>query len=156
MPDQTTTDDTLEAVERALQRFGRRVDLPRLHERFSHESGVTLDRGAYAVMCRVQEWGSLRVTELARALGVEPSTVSRHVSQLEERGYVERGTDSSDGRVRTVSLTPSGATALERFRVGRVRVFTEILADWEEDDRARLAKLLHRFAGAVIDYADDL
>jgi DNA-binding MarR family transcriptional regulator len=150
----TTTD--LEAVERALQRFVRRANLPRLHERFSDEAGVALDRGAYHVLCRVEEWGSLRVTDLARALGVEPSTVSRHVSQLDDAGYLERGVDPADRRVCTVSLTGAGTTALERFRLGRARVISEVLADWEDDDIARLARLLDRFAGDLIEYADRL
>lgn len=150
----TTTTTVLDDVERALQRFGRRVNLPRLQERFSQEAGVTLDRGAYTVLSRVEEWGSLRLTELARALGVEPSTVSRHVSHLDDAGYLVRGTDPSDGRVCTVALSPAGADVLERFRLGRIRVLSEILDGWTEDDRTRFAALLDRFAGDVIEYAD--
>jgi hypothetical protein len=56
----------------------------------------------------------------------------------------------------TVSLTGAGTTALERFRLGRARVISEVLADWDGDDIARLARLLDRFAGDLIEYADSL
>jgi DNA-binding MarR family transcriptional regulator len=55
--------------------------------------------------------GSLRLGELGTRLGIAPSTLTRNLKRLEERGYVSRRQDASDGRARRVALTASGRRA---------------------------------------------
>ncbi len=50
----------------------------------------------------------LRLGELGRRLGISPSTLTRNLSRLEERGSIERVPDPGDGRSQRVRLTPSG------------------------------------------------
>src|SRR5579884_1651127 len=52
-----------------------------------------------------------RPGELARRAGVTPQAMAEFVRYLEQRGYVERVPDPSDGRARLVRLTPRGREA---------------------------------------------
>ncbi len=61
--------------------------------------------------------GGLRLSALGQRLGIAPSTLTRNLSRLEERGLVVRMADPDDGRAQHVALTDSGRRAAER--VGR-------------------------------------
>ncbi|MBP6489653.1 MAG: MarR family transcriptional regulator, partial [Ilumatobacteraceae bacterium] len=57
----------------------------------------------------------VRVSELAQFLGVDTSTMSRHVKTLEGGGLVVRAEDPLDGRAAHVGLTghlPVGRTGV--------------------------------------------
>src|ERR1700760_4423726 len=60
--------------------------------------------------------GPRRVTELAELEGLAQPTMTVLVKRLEERGWVERARDATDGRVALISLTGLGAATLEQFR----------------------------------------
>jgi DNA-binding MarR family transcriptional regulator len=53
---------------------------------------------------------------MADALACDASQVTWLVDRLEERGLVERGSDPSDRRVKTLVLTPEGIRTRERLR----------------------------------------
>jgi DNA-binding MarR family transcriptional regulator len=55
--------------------------------------------------------GSLRLGELGTRLGIAPSTLTRNLKRLEERGFVHRRQDASDGRAQRVALTATGQQA---------------------------------------------
>jgi DNA-binding MarR family transcriptional regulator len=55
--------------------------------------------------------GSLRLGDLGTRLGIAPSTLTRNLKRLEERGYVRRRQDNSDGRAQRVALTAAGRQA---------------------------------------------
>ena len=139
-----------------MQRLGRRANLPRLHEHFAARAGVDIDRGAYGVLLRVADDGPQRVTALARALGVETSTVTRQVQVLEAAGLVARSPDPGDRRAHLVGITAPGTGALERLRAARCEVLAEVLAEWGEADRLLLAGCLERFADDLVGYAGRL
>ncbi len=125
--------------------FVRRSSLPRTHELFARRSGVSLERGALIVLARLDEFGPIRPSELARILSVEPSTATRHIQDLERRGLVDKHPDPSDGRSCVVDLTIEGRSALGRYRAARRELFEEILGDWDVDQLAALATGLDRF-----------
>ncbi len=58
--------------------------------------------------------GALTINELAARALTGQSTVSSVVTRLEQRGLVGRERSSADGRVVTVTLTPSGRRLLQR------------------------------------------
>ncbi|MFT3888236.1 MAG: MarR family transcriptional regulator [Arachnia sp.] len=83
-----------------------------------------------------------RPSDLTCHLGLDQSTVSRRLSQLCEAGLAERMPDPKDGRAQLLRVTEAGAAAVDDERARRVRVVTDALGDWSENDRTDLARLL--------------
>jgi DNA-binding MarR family transcriptional regulator len=87
----------------------------------------------------------MRLTDLARALWLDKSTVTRQVATIEAAGLAVRVPDPSDGRASLVGLSDEGRDLLSRVRRGRQEGLREALADWSVEDVARFASLLERF-----------
>jgi DNA-binding MarR family transcriptional regulator len=62
---------------------------------------------------------------------------------------VSRRPDPADARVSLVALSPSGRERLEALYANYTRQLRAALADWNDDDMAAAAEVLHRVAGAV-------
>ncbi|HKR64572.1 MAG TPA: MarR family transcriptional regulator [Thermoanaerobaculia bacterium] len=74
--------------------------------------------------------------ELARHLGVQPSTLSAAIARLQELGYVNSEPASSDKRRRDLTLTTRGAEAMASTSVlDRARV-ADLLGKLSPQDRA--------------------
>ena len=69
-----------------------------------------------------------RLTELAERAMMTKQTVGEVVSDLEQRGYVERVPDPEDGRAKIIRLTSKGS---EAYIAGR-RLIDELERDWAE------------------------
>lgn len=136
----------VEQIEESVVAIVREASLPRVQERLVAAAGVPVERAGYQVLRAVAEQPSLRLGDLARELGLDTSTVSRHVKALEGAGLVARSGDPGDGRVAHLELTAVGTEALGRLRRARHRYFAELLADWPPSELEFLAPLLARLA----------
>ncbi|CAB4953640.1 unannotated protein [freshwater metagenome] len=92
---------------------------------------------------------SVSVKDVATALDLEHSTVSRLLGEIEEDGLLTRGVDPNDRRRTTVELTSLGravvadATAISRF-------FTRtLLSEWPREDVEVLTDLMTRLSDTV-------
>jgi DNA-binding MarR family transcriptional regulator len=145
MPTTTpTADAAMTDIEQALTRLIRRGNQPRVHERLAARAGVSLDRAAYAALCRLHEAGPLRLSELAARMGVDASTASRQVQQLERAGLVGRVADPADRRASLLQLTVEGDRVLARMRQARRESLAQVLGGWSRADRWTLAAMLGR------------
>ena len=125
----------------ALLGVGRRLKarLPQGH----------IDPAMMFVLYQIQANGSLRVSELAGCMGLDASTASRHVRNLEDGGYLARTGDPGDRRASRVRLTPKGRGALSRALRARAAVVDRAIADWPAEDRATLASLMTRLTDSL-------
>ncbi|MFM8241056.1 MAG: MarR family winged helix-turn-helix transcriptional regulator, partial [Actinomycetota bacterium] len=57
--------------------------------------------------------GPVTISDVAAALQLDRSTTSRLVAEVEEEGFVTRGSLPEDGRRVSVALTPLGAEIVE-------------------------------------------
>ena len=71
--------------------------------------------------------GGLRLGELGRRLGIAPSTLSRNLDRLVERGMVERGPDLNDRRALRAELTDNGRRAAASVREQEIEFSRTIL-----------------------------
>ncbi|MBA2386150.1 MAG: MarR family transcriptional regulator [Acidimicrobiia bacterium] len=71
--------------------------------------------------------GPLRQSELVARLGLTKSTISRLVSVLVDRGWVERDVAADDGRGVDVRLTRAGRDAAARLSKARTRRMQALL-----------------------------
>jgi DNA-binding MarR family transcriptional regulator len=111
-------------------------------------AGDQLEPATYWVLKHLVP-GSMRITALAASTQLDTSTVSRHVTQLEQSGLVERSQDPDDGRAQRVGLTDEGRAQLAASTARRREVLTNSLDDWDAADLADLERLLGRFVASV-------
>jgi DNA-binding MarR family transcriptional regulator len=114
-----------------------------------------VDPAMMLVLHNVLARGVSRVSELAEAMGLDASTASRHVRQLEDGGYLARTGDPGDRRASRVRLTPRGRAALDRATRARAALVDRAVADWPEEDRAALTTLMTRLADSLDRLAAD-
>ena len=71
-----------------------------------------------------------------------PSTLTRLVAALEDRGYVERAVVASDARASELAITPRGRDVLDLIRQDSTTVLASSLASLRPDQLAALAAAL--------------
>lgn len=125
-----------DAVMGTLMALGRRMRV-RLPE-------DTLDFSLVPILKTLGTCGATRLTALAAQLELDASTVSRHIKQLEDRGYVARTSDPDDGRASQVAVTDAGRGALLQHVERRKHIITAALEGWSDDDREVLRSTLDR------------
>ncbi|HEV7679173.1 MAG TPA: MarR family transcriptional regulator [Candidatus Dormibacteraeota bacterium] len=131
-----------ELLSSELQTFGRRV---RSKPPLVTGDHPYLDSAIDALCAVLVERGPMRLTDLAAALWLDKSTVTRQVATLEAAGLATRVADPSDGRAALVGLTDAGRDLLARFRQARREGIGDTLAGWTAAEVAQFAALLERF-----------
>ncbi|ALO67564.1 hypothetical protein AS189_15045 [Arthrobacter alpinus] len=101
-----------------------------------------LEPAAYGLLNILMHQGGMRLTDLARRVGVGKPTVSRQIAVLLSLGLVAKEEHPKDGRAQVIDLTPAGLAKLNSINSGRQRAFHERLAGWDETELADLARLL--------------
>jgi DNA-binding MarR family transcriptional regulator len=109
-------------------------------------AGITLERGLFPVLVRAERRGPLAIGELAELCGRDYTTVSRQVTKLEELGLVLREANKDDSRIKEVKITKKGRAMTNALDSAREKLMTVLLAEWEENDVAELARLLRKLA----------
>lgn len=92
--------------------------------------------------------GSLSVSEIAEAVGVDQPRASRLVQQAAQMGLVAREPDPDDARRTRVRLTPEGEGMVSGFRGRRRDAVRSALESFTDDERVEFARLLGKFADA--------
>jgi DNA-binding MarR family transcriptional regulator len=113
---------------------------------FLTRSSVCVSRTEVGVLRNLRE-GPRRITELAAEERVTQPAITLLVNRLEERGWVKRVPDPSDGRAVLVSLTPVGEDVFERLRAEyRALLHDEMamLDDTEVEALAAAVQILDR------------
>jgi DNA-binding MarR family transcriptional regulator len=87
-----------------------------LRHRIAAAGFSDLRPGHGCVFGGIDPHGGSRLTELAERANMTKQSVGEVTNDLEERGYLERVTDPSDGRAKIIRLTPRG---LEAYATGR-------------------------------------
>lgn len=146
--------DDVAVLETALTRLIRRALLPTTGDATRAAAGVSLDRALYTALIRISEHAPIRLSALADLVGLDISTLSRHVARLEHDGFVARTPDPGDGRASLLTVTDAGRGVLERVRDTRRTHLQQRLASWDDDDVRHLAHLLDRLLAAFDDDRD--
>ena len=114
-----------------------------------------LEKMAFHLLGRLVVAGPMRPSALAALVGLDLSTVSRHIGTLEAAGLVERAADPADRRAHLLRATPDGEALLQRLREHRRERMERVVGCWPDTDRRELARLLHRL-NADLAAAEDL
>lgn len=115
MPTRTTAQNTSDpGGELALERdfawsvYDVQRLIARVFDRRMRDIGLTQAQGRVLALLRRQD--GLTQTEIADTLDMERAPLGKLVDRLEEAGFVRRGADARDRRVKRVFLTPKFET----------------------------------------------
>lgn len=91
-------------------------------------------------------------TKIAPLMGMEPTSLSRLLKNMEDKGYIYRKGDETDKRIVRIYLTQSG---LEKRKIARDTIlkFNEkILTNIKEKDLEVLVKVLEQISALTKDF----
>jgi DNA-binding MarR family transcriptional regulator len=103
-------------------------------------AGLTPTR--ISVLMHVVRSGPVRLSELATSEGINPTMLSRVVSDLADAGLLERVSDEGDRRSAWVKGTASGRRLVERIRRERTDALNVAFAEMSESEQVMLEKAL--------------
>jgi DNA-binding MarR family transcriptional regulator len=109
-------------------------------------SADRVDTGAVRLLWHLAEAGSCRLSDLAELAGLDLSTVSRHVRDLGDAGYLRRTPDPHDRRAVLIEISPDGSEVLAEAQSNRAAALSPVLDTWSAADRADLTRLLSALA----------
>jgi DNA-binding MarR family transcriptional regulator len=119
-----------------------RVAVLRLSRRLRKHDLAGLTPSQLSTLSSVGACGPVRLGDLAATERIAPSTLTRLVNVLEDRGYLLRQPAPDDARAFLVTITDSGRAVLERIRAEATSLLTEILSTLPADQLDALAAAL--------------
>jgi DNA-binding MarR family transcriptional regulator len=121
-----------------------RVALVRLTRALRQRGNVGNDLTAtlLGALGTVETRGPMTLGELAAAEDVQPPTMTKVVSKLEDRGLVQREVDPADRRVARVRVTDAGRTLIAESRTRRDAFLAQRLATLSAEDAAAVEAAL--------------
>ncbi len=133
-------EQSLEELEVELSILIRRVT-----HTSSHKKTGSLDRSAYLLLHEIVTSGPAGVKALATEFQLDVSTVSRQAAALEQKGFLLRIPDETDGRAYTLQITETGLEEFQKEKKFRKSRVEEVTKSWTEEDRETFAKLLKKY-----------
>lgn len=135
-----------EQVADALGTLLQRDIRQRIYARLTEGLGDGVNESTYPVLSGLDRCGPSTAKELADAVGLDRSVVSRHASTLEMAGLVARGTDPRDARWTQLSLTSEGQQTVAVMRSRLTVLLDDFLSGWPSDAREQFAAMLTALA----------
>jgi DNA-binding MarR family transcriptional regulator len=137
-------EDAVESLYQQLTLFVRRSrDL-------GNDIHPELSLVGYTVLSVVVATPDARAADVATVLGLDKSTVSRHIDALVHARLLRRGREQPGRRGYTLSLTPQGQHHLD-LAASRVRSkLARWLADWDKSEIENFTALFVRFNESLV------
>jgi DNA-binding MarR family transcriptional regulator len=153
VPSETPGDEVIARMGRAWREMRRGASTAVVRDRLFGVGPDAVEPGHMDVLDLLVQREHWRMSELAAALRVDPSTVTRTLQRMEAAGLAERRPPASgDRRAVVVTLTSTGRRRHAAVAERRVRIIGEIMAQLSADDCSRLVELLERFVAATDKY----
>ena len=97
----------------------------------------------------VVEAGEIRASDLASALFVTKTSISRYVNEMLEEGLLVQRRDPSDGRATLLSVSPAGRRELEEREARRSAWLGDLCRGWPKEDVTTLTTMIQRLNDGV-------
>lgn len=119
-----------------------RVAVLRLSRRLRKHDLAGLTPSQLSTLSSVGKTGPVRLGDLAAAERIAPSTLTRLVNVLEDRGYLLRQPAPDDARAFLVTLTEAGDKVLDRIREEATSLLADMVHTLPADQLAALEAAL--------------
>jgi DNA-binding MarR family transcriptional regulator len=110
----------------------------------------------YRALVVLASRGPQRIVDLAKALGVTPSTAGRMCERLLRKGLIRRSRARNDRREVLVSITPDGRSVVDQATSRRRALIADILGKLPPAEQAAVARAMQAFATAAGEIPDSL
>jgi DNA-binding MarR family transcriptional regulator len=149
----TPEDDVVARMGRAWRDLRRGATTAVLRDRVFGVGSGAVEPGHMDVLDLLVLRGRCRMSELAAALRVDPSTVTRTLQRMEAAGLARRlPSTTGDRRAVMVTLTATGRERHAAVAGRRATMLAEIMERFSENERTRLVDLLERFIESADKY----
>lgn len=148
--------DVAVRIGRAWREMRRGASTAALRDYMFGTNEDALDAGQMDTLDVLAQRPSWRMSELAEALRVDPSTATRAVQRLVKVHLASRSAGHDDGRVVMVCATDAGRQLHHDIDVRRGFVISRLMSAFTPSERTDLAGLLTRFVEALDEVVDDL
>lgn len=146
MDDRARHDHVLDSVDQLVLSLDQEVRQSRdeIAKYASRLSGVDLSYTDLLILEQMKLDGTTRMTELAQAVGVTSTTVTRRIHGLEKYDLILRTPDGQDGRASIVRLSEKGQQVADLACRTRFDILRGALEDWSVEDAELLLALSGR------------
>lgn len=104
----------------------------------------------FAVLCAARDGGSYSLSNIGRAVVMDPATTRGIVARLSERGLLQLKSDSVDRRRTIVTLTKKGRDLLNNVIPHAIEITEATFAPLNTAERAALVFLLRKLPNAAL------
>ena len=111
-----------------------------LYEQLTAQNNITPRQ--FGVLLTLYQQGTLTLTELAKYIRVDRSTLGEMVSRMAERSLISKRDNGNDRRSAEVLLAPAGENALLKIVAGAAALQTALLAPLAAEDRAHFLRCM--------------
>lgn len=98
--------------------------------------------GQYMLLRRLSGRGPMPVSVLARAEGVQASTITVTTKRLQDMGYLRRERSAEDERVVLVSLTELAERQLGAWQDAQMRAISDLVGRLRDAEQQELRRML--------------
>jgi DNA-binding MarR family transcriptional regulator len=111
-----------------------------LYEQLTAQNDITPRQ--FGVLLTLYQQGTLTLTELAKQIRVDRSTLGEMINRMAERSLISKRNNGSDRRSAEVLLAPAGKSVLLRIVAGAAQLQTALLAPLAAEDRAHFMRCM--------------
>jgi DNA-binding MarR family transcriptional regulator len=151
-PQGGTTYDLAVRIGTAWVDIRRASSMGNLREYLLGSGSDCLEQGQMDTLDLLASQPTWRMSDLAEALRVDPSTATRAVQRLVTAGLAERGTNIDDGRVVMVAINDAGRARHHDVHQRRAALMTHMLRAFTREERPIVADMLERFVVAIDEF----
>src|SRR6266436_4623295 len=111
-----------------------------LYEQLTAQNDITPRQ--FGVLLTLYQQGTLTLTELAKHIRVDRSTLGEMITRMAERSLVSKRSNGNDRRSAEVQLAPTGKSVLLKIVAGAARLQAALLAPLAPEDRAHFMRCM--------------
>jgi DNA-binding MarR family transcriptional regulator len=124
-----------------------------LYEQLTAQNDITPRQ--FGVLLTLYQEGTLTLTELARQIRIDRSTLGEMINRMTERSLISKRNNGNDRRSAEVLLAPAGKSALLKIVAGAAQLQAALLAPLAAEDRAHFMRCMKLVAEPPIKGTDE-
>ena len=111
-----------------------------LYEQLTAQNDITPRQ--FGVLLTLYQQGTLTLTELAKHIRVDRSTLGEMINRMAKRSLISKRNNGNDGRSAEVLLAPAGRAVLLKLVTGAAELQAALLAPLPAEDRAHFMRCI--------------